>query len=336
MNELHIRVPDDFHVHVRQGPAMAAYIARSAAHFGRFLVMPNVTPPLVSAGSVADYAKAVAMAVKASGFASVPLHSFKLVPGMGRDAVLACAASGAIVGKYYPAGATTNASDGVPDPGMIRDELEAMQAAGLVLSIHGEVPAEPVFERERAFLPVADRIISAYPRLRVVLEHLSTEASVEAVRAWPGRVAGSVTAHHLSFTVDDVIGERLDSAYYCKPVLKTEKDRAALLSAVTSGSSRFFFGSDSAPHAPGAKAAGAAGVYSAPVALSLLAMAFEKADALDRLEAFVSEHGAGFYGLGLNDGRMRLRRHRWTVPAEIDGVTPVAAGRTLDWIAERG
>ncbi len=335
MNELAIRLPDDFHVHVRQGPAMAAYAARSAAHFGRFLVMPNVTPPLVSGGSVADYAKAVVAGLKASGYESLPLYSFKLVPGMGRDAVLACARAGAIVGKYYPAGATTNSSDGVPDPADVREELEAMQSADLVLSIHGEDPSKPVLEREEAFLPVADRIVAAYPRLRVVLEHLSTEASVEAVLRWPDRVAATMTPHHLSYTIDDVIGDRLDPAYYCKPVLKSARDRAALVRAATSGSPRFFFGSDSAPHPPAAKAAGASGSYTAPVALSLLASVFEDAGALERLESFVSEHGARFYGLGLNEGRLWLRRRAWTVPAELDGVTPLAAGRTLAWTAER-
>jgi dihydroorotase len=335
MNELTIRLPDDFHVHVRQGPAMAAYAARSAAHFGRFLVMPNVTPPLVSGGSVADYAKAVNAAVKASGFASIPLYSFKLVPGMGREAVLACAGAGAIVGKYYPAGATTNSSDGVPDPESIREELEAMQMAKLVLSIHGEDPSSPILEREEDFLPVADRIIASYPRLRVVLEHLSTRASVEAVLRWPDRVAATLTPHHLLYTIDEVLGDRLDPAYYCKPVLKSAADRASLVRAAVSGSPRFFFGSDSAPHPPAAKAAGASGSYTAPVALSLLAAVFDEAGEMGRLEAFVSEHGARFYGLDLNQGRLRLRRQAWTVPSELDGVTPLAYGRTLAWTADR-
>jgi dihydroorotase len=335
MNELTIRLPDDFHVHARQGPSMAAYVARSAAYFGRFLLMPNVTPPLVSGGSVSDYTKAVTAAVKASGHASTPLFSFKLVPGMGRDAVLACRGAGAMVGKYYPAGATTNSSDGVPDPSTVHEELEAMQAAGMVLSIHGEDPSSPILEREEAFLPVADRIIAAYPRLRVVLEHLSTAASVEAVLRWPDRVAATITAHHLSYTIDDVLGDRLDPVYYCKPVLKSAEDRAALVRAAASGSPRFFFGSDSAPHPPAAKTAGASGSYAAPVALSLLAAVFEDSGALDRLEAFVSEHGARFYGLDVNQGRLRLRRQAWTVPSEMDGVTPLASGRTLDWTADR-
>jgi len=297
--------------------------------------MPNVVPPLVSGSGVADYGRAVRSAIAASGRASTALLSFKLVPGMGRDAVLSCAAAGAAAGKYYPAGATTNSADGVPDPGSVSAELSAMEEAGVPLSIHGEDPLAPVLEREGAFLPVVDRILAAHPRLRVVLEHLSTAEAVEAVRAWPERVAATITSHHLSFTVDDVLGERLDPTYFCKPILKTSKDRAALLEAAVSGSPRFFFGSDSAPHPPAAKASGAAGSYAAPVAMSLLAAAFEEAGALDRLEGFVSERGARFYGLALNAGRLALERRPWTVPELIDGSRPLAAGRTLSWSAAR-
>jgi len=335
MSELVIRLPDDFHVHLRQGPALAAYASRSAAHFGRFLTMPNVVPPLVSGTGVSDYRRAVQAAVAASGFTAVPLPSFKLVPGMGPDAVRACAAAGAIAGKYYPAGATTNSADGVPEPGSVRGELEAMEEAGLVLSIHGEDPCAPALERERKFLSVVDSILARYPRLRIVLEHVSTAEAVDAVLNWPERLAATITAHHLSFTIDDLLGEKLDAGFYCKPLLKTGRDRQALVMAAVSGPPRFFFGSDSAPHVPAAKAAGAAGCYAAPVAMSLLAAVFEDAGALARLERFVSESGARFYGLPLNEGRLALRRQPWTVPAELDGVTPLAAGRTLSWAAAR-
>jgi dihydroorotase len=314
---------------------MAAYAARSAAHFGRFLVMPNVVPPPVSGAGVSDYRDSVRRAIAASGHGAVPLASFKLVPGMGRDAVLGCAAAGAVAGKYYPAGATTNSSDGVPEPGAVAEELRAMEDAGLVLSIHGEDPDSPILEREAAFLPVVDGIVGGYPRLRIVLEHLSTVAAVDAVLDWPDRVAATVTAHHLSFTIDDLAGGGLDSGFFCKPLLKTARDREALVAAAVSGSPRFFFGSDSAPHPPAAKAAGAAGSYSAPVAMSLLAAAFEEAGALDRLEGFVSGAGARFYGLETNGGRLALRREPWVVPAIIDGVASLAAGRTLSWAASR-
>lgn len=335
MNSLEIRTPDDFHVHLRQGPAMAAYAARAARHFGRFLAMPNVVPPLTGPAALADYRRAVAAAIAASGYASTPLSCFKLVPGMGREAVLACAAAGAVAGKYYPAGSTTNASDGVPEPAAVADELAAMQDAGLVLSIHGEDPSASALDRERAFLGVVDGIVGSYPRLRVALEHLSCAESVRAVLAWPERVGATITAHHLSYTIDDLLGGGLRPELFCKPVLKSAADRAALLEAAVSGSPRFFFGSDSAPHPPEAKAAGAAGCYTAPVALSLLAAAFEEAGALDRLETFVSVSGARFYGLGLNPGVVRLSREGWTVPAAVDGAVTPAAGRTLAWTADR-
>lgn len=337
MPELAIALPDDFHVHLRQGPAMAAYAARHAATFGRFMVMPNVVPPPVDGRGVADYARAVEKAVAASGYASAVLPSFKLVPGMGADAVRSCAAAGAVAGKYYPAGATTNAADGVADPADVAAELAAMEEAGLVLSVHGEDPAAPSFDREERFLPVLDGIVAKHPRLRVVLEHLSTAAAVDAVRAWPSRVAATITAHHLSFTVDDLLGERLDPHLFCKPVLKGARDREALVRAAVSGDPRFFFGSDSAPHPRAAKEGGRApaGMYSSPVAMSLLAAAFEEAGDLGRLEAFCSEYGARFYGLPRNGGRLRLWKEPWTVPAELDGCVPPAAGRVLGWRAER-
>lgn len=335
MSDMHIRLPDDFHVHLRQGPAMAAYVSRTAAQFGRFLAMPNVVPPLVTGAGINDYRNALTAAVKASGYASIPLLIFKLVPGMGRDAVLGCAAAGAIAGKYYPIGATTNAADGVIDPDSVSDELSAMEATGLVLSIHGEDPRSPALEREQAFLPVVDRLVARYPGLRIVLEHVSSMDALEAVKAWPARVAATITAHHLSYTLDDLLGDRLDSGFYCKPLLKTARDRQALVEAAVSGSTRFFFGSDSAPHVPAAKASGAAGSYSAPVAMSLLAAVFEEAGALGRLEGFCSDAGARFYGLDRNEGLLALVREPWTVPALLDGVAPLAAGRMMSWVAKR-
>jgi dihydroorotase len=350
MDELRIRLPDDFHVHLRQGPAMAAYVARSAILFGRFLAMPNVVPPLVTGGGVADYLSALRKAIPVSGGAMpgtgsgsrepgarscTPLGSFKLIPGMGRQAVLDCLAAGALIGKYYPTGSTTNAADGVPDPDAVQVELGALEEADGVLSIHAEDPAAPVMEREEAFLPQIDRILCRYPRLRIVVEHLSSTAGVEAVLAWPARVVATITAHHLAFTIDDLAGERLDPGFYCKPIIKTEADRRALVQAACSGDSRFFFGSDSAPHTAEAKAAGAAGVYAAPVALQLLAGVFDEAGALDQFEPFTSAHGAAFYRLKPNEGQLVLRREAWTVPELLDGCVPLAHGRTLAWTATR-
>lgn len=333
MDQLDILLPDDFHVHLRQGPAMAAYALRSAAHCGRVLAMPNVIPAPTNLRAFSDYTQAARTALAVGGAELLP--SFKLIPGMGAQAVLACATAGAVAGKYYPAGATTNSADGVADPSLVAPELAAMEQAGLVLSVHGEDPSAPVLEREEAFLPVLDRIIAAYPKLRVVMEHLSTASAVRAVLAWPERVAATITAHHLCFTIDDLAGERLDSSYFCKPILKTAADRAALMEAACSGSKKFFFGSDSAPHPAEAKRAGAAGSYSAPVAIPLLAGAFEQAGALTRLQAFCSEHGARFYRLAPARSFLRLTRADWDVAHEIDGVVPLAAGKTLRWKASR-
>ncbi len=335
MTEFSIRRPDDFHVHLRQGPALASYAARSARHFARILVMPNVTPPIISAASLIDYRTAVENAIESAGGQCGALMSFKLIPGMGAEAVLACAKAGAVAGKYYPVGATTNSSDGVPKPEAIREELLAMEAAGLILSIHGEEPSAPALGREEAFLPVLERLAATYPKLKIVFEHLSTARAVEKILSLPDRIAGTITAHHLAFTIDDLLGDKLDSAYFCKPVLKHESDRLALLEAAA-GSPRFFFGSDSAPHPRGAKENGlaAAGSYSAPAALALLAQVFDQAGLLSRLERFCSESGALFYGLPLNTGTARFHRESWTVPGEIDGVVPLAAGRILGWQAE--
>jgi len=335
MRELLITLPDDFHVHLRQGPALAAYSRRSAEHFGRVLVMPNVVPPLSSARAMDDYRRSAEAHLAASGSGTRMLPTFKLVPGMGAEAVRACALAGAVAGKYYPAGSTTNAADGVPDPDSVQGELAAMEAAGVVLSVHAEDPGAPVLEREEAFLPVLDRIVNSYPGLKVVMEHLSTAAAVDAVRSWPARVGATITAHHLAFTLDDILGERLQPGFFCKPVLKVERDRTALVEAAISGSPKFFFGSDSAPHPPEAKRSGAAGCYSSPVAMPLLAGLFDQAGALGALEAFCAMNGARFYGLAANSGKLRLWEESWTVPAELDGVEPLAAGRVLAWRAGR-
>lgn len=321
--------PDDFHVHLRQGPPLAAYAARSARHFGRALAMPNTLPPIASGRSLGDYRRAVLAGM--AGYACAPLFAFKLLPGMGAAAVRDCAAAGAVSGKYYPVGSTTNAADGVPSPEAIAEELAAMEELGLILSVHAEDPARPVMEREEAFLPVLDRVIGRYPGLKLIMEHVSSAAGIEAIMAWPDRVAATITAHHLSFTIDDLLGERFSPSFYCKPVLKAERDRAAIREAASSGSPKFFFGSDSAPHPPRAKAAGAAGCYAAPTALALLAEAFEELGRLDALASFTSRTGAAFYGLPPAEGLLRLERSPWRVPALMDGTIPLAAGRTLRW-----
>ena len=333
MRELLIRTPDDFHIHLRQAPELPDYARRVAGLFGRILPMPNTLPPIADAASLIAYRESIRRA--APGLEVLPC--FKLLPGMDAETVRDCARAGARVGKYYPAGVTTNARDGIRSPKDIREALAAMEDLGLVLSIHGEEPTAPIMERERAFLPVAAGILSAYPRLRVVLEHLSTREAADFVLSGPDRLGATITAHHLAYSSDDLMGGSFLPNLFCKPILQSPANRTALRAAARSGCDRIFFGSDSAPHPRNRKEAAkvAAGVYSAPVALSLLAAAFEEEGALDKLEAFVSERGAAFYGLPRNEGRVRLRKESWTVPGEIDGAVPPAAETTLEWIAER-
>jgi len=330
--------PDDFHAHLRRGPALAAYARREEASFGRALVMPNTIPPIASGSEVAAYRAEI----RATAPDLEPLMAFKLLPGMGGDALLGCARAGAVAGKYYPAGSTTNAQDGVGEPEDVLEELAAMEDAGLVLSIHPEEPSAPVLEREAAFLPRVEFILARFPRLRVVMEHLSTRAALDFVLAGPERLAGTVTAHHLLFNLDDLLGDALDPWLYCKPVLKPASDRDALRDAVfgargkpgaAGGPGRLFFGSDTAPHARAAKEGrrAASGVYSAPTALCALAGLFEEAGALDALRDFIAGSGAAFYGLPPPSGSIELERSNWTVPEELDGSVPMLAGRELAW-----
>lgn len=323
--------PDDFHVHLRQGEGLAAYARREARHYGRALAMPNTLPPLSDPESLLAYRKAVLEATAGLGF--LPLLAFKLLPGMGREAVLACAAAGAVVGKYYPAGATTNAQDGIAEPSQIEEALGAMEASGLILSIHGEDPSAPVLEREAAFLPVVEGILSSHPELRIILEHLSTREGLAFVLDGPERLAGTLTAHHLLLSLDDLLGEGLEAQLFCKPILKPQAHRAALRAAAFAGHPRLFFGSDSAPHPRAAKESGRApaGIYSAPTALPALVGLFSGAGALAELEPFLCARGADFYGLPRPEGRITLVEEAWTVPAELDGSVPLLAGKTLAW-----
>lgn len=324
--------PDDFHVHLRQGPALALYARREAASFGRAMVMPNTLPPVANEDTLAAYRQAIIEGLPGnSDF--LPLMTFKLLPGMSASLVNACAAGGAIAGKYFPSGSTTNAADGPSDPESVAEALDAMEERGLVLSIHGESPEYPSLERESAFLSTLDTILARWPKLRVVLEHLSTREAAEFVNAGPERLGATITAHHLLFTIDDMLGAGLNPHLFCKPILKSAADRAALRLAAFSASPKFFFGSDSAPHPRSAKEGSSApgGVYSAPTAIPALAGLFESEGSLEALESFVAGNGARFYRLPPPTGTIRLRREAWKVPGEIDGVVPMCAGAVLDW-----
>jgi dihydroorotase len=299
--------------------------------------MPNTVPPIASGVEIAAYRAEIAAAVGQTGGAFEPLMTFKLLPGMSARTVYDCAASGVVAGKYYPAGSTTNAQDGVSDPSEIEGALTAMEEASIVLSIHAEAPASPILEREAAFIPVLERIIGSHPRLKIIVEHISTAALLAYVLASPERVAGGITAHHLVLSLDDFMGESLDPHLYCKPTLKQVSDRNALREAVFHGEKKLFFGSDSAPHPRAAKecAHPASGIYSSPCAVEAIASLFDEAGALAELEPFLSRRGADFYGLPRSEGVLYLEKRPWIVPAEVDGAVPMLAGKTLAWSAVR-
>jgi len=327
---LDLPMPTDFHAHLRQGSGMPAYAARLATVCGRALIMPNTIPPIATAAAVMEYRHQIE---EATGPDFVPLMSFKLLPGMSAQTVEACARAGALAGKYYPCGTTTNAADGPRRPADVADALSAMEAAGTVLCVHAERPGAPSFQREKLFLPDIDLILRKWPRLRVVIEHVSSRETIDYILAGPDRLAGTITAHHLLFTVDDMLGDKLDPSLFCKPLVKFEEDREALRAAAFAGSSRFFFGSDSAPHPASSKLArrAPAGVYAAPTGIPAVVGLFEEYGVLATLPAFLAKNGVDFYRLSPAAGTLRLVRKPWQVPEEIDGCIPLCAGRTLAW-----
>lgn len=341
MDSFEMRRPDDFHLHLRQGEAMAEWARASARHFARALVMPNTVPPIDDPDRLLAY-KAGIEAAAGRGFQ--PLMAFKLMPGMKAGTVEALKKAGCFAGKYYPAGATTNSQDGLSSPDAAREALLAMEALGIPLSVHAELPEAFVLEREKAFLPTIANLCEEYPNLKIVVEHLSCASTLEFLRSLPERVGATVTVHHLLFCLDDLMGEGLDPHLFCKPVVKTPKDRQALADAVLSGDPRIFFGSDSAPH-PRAKKEGPfalggpyapGGVFSAPTALPLLAELFDRAGKLPMLEDFTAAFGARFYGLPLNQGRIKLARAAFRAPEEIGGAIVLRGGEELGYMVEPG
>lgn len=291
--------------------------------------MPNLVPAVTNGGDVDAYRRRI---VAVSPVSFWPLMTFKLLPATRREDVVDAHGAGAVAGKLYPEGVTTNSEDGVSDVRSLYPALEAMQDCGLILCVHGERPGSFVLDREQDYLPVLTQIVTDFPRLRVVLEHVTTAAAVAWVSGMRDRVAATITVHHLLTTLDDVIGGSLDPHAFCKPVPKCPSDRDTLVRAAISGDPRFFLGTDSAPHSIDRKErSGCAGVFSAPVALEALVQVFEDSGRLDGLEAFASEHGARFYGIPLNEGHVSLVRDPWTVPDSYGEHRPFLAGRELRW-----
>jgi len=337
---LEITRPDDWHLHLRDGDALASVIAHTAQRFARAIVMPNLKPPVTTVAQAEDYRRRILASLPA-GSRFQPLMTLYLTENTPVEEIARAKASDSVFAvKYYPAGATTNSDSGVRELSRVYAVLEAMQKHELPLLLHGEVtdPDVDIFDRERVFierhlLPLQAR----FPGLRMVLEHITTRDAVDFVSRAPVNVAATITAHHLLLNRNALFEGGIRPHNYCAPILKRETHRAALLQAATSGDAHFFLGTDSAPHAREAKesACGCAGLYTAHAALELYAEAFEQAGRLDRLEAFASFHGADFYRLPRNQDRIALERTPWIVPGEylLAGSTckPMRAGESVAW-----
>jgi dihydroorotase len=332
--------PDDWHLHLRDGAALASVLPHTARVFARAVVMPNLRPPVTSTALAAAYRGRIHDALpKGSRFE--PLMTLYLTDNTSAEEIVRAKKSGFVCGvKYYPAGATTNSDAGVTKIERAHPALAAMEEHELPLLVHGEVttPGVDVFDRERVFLDtVLADITRRFPRLRIVVEHASTREAVEFVRAGGPHIAATITAHHLLYNRNALFVGGVRPHYYCLPVLKREEHRQALVRAATSGNPKFFLGTDSAPHARADKETlcGHAGIYTAHAAIELYAEVFEQAGALDRLEAFASFHGADFYRLPRNAGSITLRKEIWTVPGEIPfgaaTLVPLRAGESVGW-----
>jgi dihydroorotase len=340
MDELTIIKPDDWHLHLRDGEHMRAVVADSARRFARAIIMPNLKPPVTTTAAALAYRQRILEALPGgSGFQ--PLMTLYLTDNTHPQEIERAKANGSVYAvKYYPAGATTNSDSGVTDIRRCDASLQAMSDAGMPLLVHGEVtdPDVDVFDRERVFVervlaPLAQR----FPRLKLVMEHITTSEAVAFVRAAPERIAATITAHHLLLNRNAIFQGGIRPHHYCLPVLKRESHRRALVQAATSGNPKFFLGTDSAPHARHTKetSCGCAGLYTAHAGIELYAEAFETAAALDKLEGFASLFGADFYGLPHNRERLTLRRLGWEVPREVafgaDRLVPMRAGEGMRW-----
>jgi len=331
--------PDDWHVHLRDGAALATVVPDTARQFARAIVMPNLKPPVTTAAQALAYAARIRAAVPA-GVDFEPLMTLYLTDRLPPDEIVRARDAGVVAVKLYPAGATTNSDAGVTDLRHTRPTLEAMQRLGLPLLVHGEVtdPAIDLFDREAVFIDT--QLIPLrrdFPELKIVFEHITTREAAQYVAEAGAHTAATITAHHLLYNRNAIFTGGVRPHYYCLPVLKREAHRLALVAAATSGSERFFLGTDSAPHPAHLKehATGCAGCYTALSAIELYAEAFEAAGALERLEGFASLHGPDFYGLPRNTRHITLRRETWTLPEWLPlgeaQLKPLRGGETLAW-----
>jgi len=334
--------PDDWHLHLRDGAVLNAVVPHTARQFARAIVMPNLKPPVTTTAQALAYGERIRGAIPA-GMSFEPLMTLYLTDTLPPDEIRRAKAAGVVAVKLYPAGATTHSDAGVTDLGKTHATLEAMQREGMPLLVHGEVtdPAIDLFDREKAFID--QQLIPLrrdFPELKIVFEHITTREAAQYVSEAGVHTAATVTAHHLLYNRNAIFLGGIRPHYYCLPVLKREEHRLALVAAATSGSSQFFLGTDSAPHATHLKehASGCAGCYTALSALELYAEAFDSAGALDKLEAFASFNGPAFYGLPRNSGTVTLRKQSWTLPDTLPfgeaKLKPLRGGETLAWKLE--
>ncbi|NBW51348.1 MAG: dihydroorotase [Betaproteobacteria bacterium] len=336
---LTITRPDDWHLHVRDGAALNTVVPHTAAQFGRAIIMPNLKPPVTTAEQALAYKARIQAAVPA-GVGFEPLMTLYLTDNLPADEIARAKDAGVVAAKLYPAGATTNSDAGVTEIRKTYKTLEAMQKAGMLLLVHGEVTSSDIdlFDREAVFIDT--QLIPLrrdFPELKIVFEHITTLEAAQYVAAADRFTAASITAHHLLYNRNAIFTGGIRPHYYCLPVLKRETHRKALVQAATGGSPKFFLGTDSAPHPAHLKehASGCAGCYTAHAAMELYAQAFDAAGALDKLEGFASFHGADFYGLPRNRGTITLTRESWTPPESYafgeTTLKPLAAGEALQW-----
>ena len=340
MDKLTITRPDDWHLHLRDGDALKAVLPDTAHRFARAIVMTNLRPPVTTTALAAEYRQRILDALPV-GAHFEPLMTLYLTDNTSANEIAKAKASGFVHGvKLYPAGATTNSDSGVTSLDACAEALEAMQESGLPLLVHAEVTDSDVdvFDRERAFIDrYMNPLLVKYPSLKVVFEHITTKDAAEFVAGSPNNVAATITPHHLLMNRNAMFTGGIRPHHYCLPILKREEHRLALVKAATSGSPKFFLGTDSAPHAKSAKeaACGCAGMYSAHAGIELYAEVFEMENALDKLEAFASFYGADFYGLRRNTDQITLVKEAWIVPESMvfasDVLVPLRAGQSVAW-----
>ncbi|MFY8272552.1 dihydroorotase [Pseudoalteromonas sp. SSDWG2] len=331
--------PDDWHIHLRDGEQLKDTVRDASRYIGRAIIMPNLVPPATCTDTALAYRDRIMAAGPKAHFE--PLMVLYLTDNTTPEEIRKAKATGKIVAaKLYPAGATTNSDSGVTDIENIYPVLEAMQEVGMLLLVHGEVTDSSIdiFDREKVFIETKlKKVVSDFPNLKVVLEHITTADAVEFVKSASDNVAATITAHHLLYNRNHMLAGGIRPHYYCLPILKRNTHQQALIEAATSGSPKFFMGTDSAPHLKDKKeaACGCAGAYTAHASLELYAEAFEQADALDKLEGFASHFGPDFYGMARNADTVTLVREPWEVPASYplgeDKVIPICAGETLNW-----